>query len=123
MTEKRGKVKVWKKDKFVDAKSWWWTPTDWDTKPPEKWSKNKSVCPQAIDSVWSDKPVEQRRWKPEVAEKYYFICDDAKISWDRWDNTNEDKRRYRFGNCFRTRREAVAGRRRIEQALKNEKEK
>ena len=48
----------------------------------------------------------ERRWKPELDGRYWFIDDDGNTFFSRWDNDAIDNSRYKFGNVFKTEEEA-----------------
>ena len=60
-------------------------------------------------------------WKPKDGEKYYCVSGGGDVVDVDFDANNINDREYvDFGNCFRTRKEAEAGRERVRAALKGE---
>ena len=59
------------------------------------------------------------KWKPKYDEDYYFISSKGVITLGRWTNAIADSWRYDFGNCFKTIKEAIVARDKIEKALNN----
>lgn len=62
----------------------------------------------------------QKRWKPKINEVYYYIyiynllAIGADINW----GCRSDKKRIKYRNCFRTKKEARAKLAQIKQLLK-----
>jgi len=61
-----------------------------------------------------------KRWKPKFNEKFwsFFIGEQSSVGWRYFSGHEFDKRYVRIGNCFRTRKEAIAMLRRIDKLLK-----
>lgn len=52
-------------------------------------------------------PVEpERRWKPELGQRYYYITSAGKISSDLWLGNSDDLPKFVIGNVFQTKEEA-----------------
>lgn len=50
--------------------------------------------------------VEDKVWKPENEEKYWFVLYDGDVYWDWWRDDDYDIFQYEQGNCFKTKEEA-----------------
>ena len=64
---------------------------------------------------------EIKKWKPKYNENYYRINGVGEVAGDIWYNTQIDESFYKFGNCFRTKKEAEAVRDKIKNFLNNDK--
>ena len=62
-----------------------------------------------------------KRWKPKMNEVYFIINSEANIKEFEWWDDEIDSARWKFGNCFRTRKETDEARRRVKKALKGVK--
>lgn len=51
---------------------------------------------------------ENERWKPSIAETYYFVDNDLRIISDDWVNTESQCELYNTYNCFQTCEQAEA---------------
>ena len=51
---------------------------------------------------WEVVAEKKKWWKPELDEKYYFICNDDSIYYTNYDCDDADKRIIDIGNCFQT---------------------
>lgn len=49
---------------------------------------------------------EYKRWKPELAEEYWFVNIEGVVGINHWLNNDVDKHRYLTRNCFKTQEEA-----------------
>lgn len=49
---------------------------------------------------------EYERWKPNIAETYYFVDNDLRMISDDWVNTESQCELYNTYNCFQTREQA-----------------
>lgn len=65
------------------------------------------------------KEIELPIWKPKYDEDYYFISSKGVITLGRWTNAIADDWRYDFGNCFKTIKEAIVARDKIQKVLNN----
>ena len=54
--------------------------------------------------------ISLERWKPEYEGQYYFIDIKGGILQKMWFDTQVDNLCYKFGNCFRTQKEAEIAR-------------
>lgn len=59
------------------------------------------------------------KWRPESCDKYYLVYGDGSVCVQTWENDYSDNEHYNFGNCFRTKKEAMAARDKIKEVLKN----
>lgn len=60
------------------------------------------------------KVEEPKRWKPEVGDLYYCVCDGGTIIQDVWEDCITDNWRYLTGNIFKTKQEAEEHKKKIE---------
>lgn len=60
-----------------------------------------------------------KRWKPDFGDNYYVICSWGQPSLVIFHTGEIPKRRYKFGNCFRTKKQAQEAARRVRETLKN----
>lgn len=51
---------------------------------------------------------EYKRWKPNIAEIYYFVDSDLRVINDDWVNIEGQRELYNVYNCFQTREQAEA---------------
>ena len=51
---------------------------------------------------------EYERWKPNIAEIYYFVDSDLRVINDDWVNIEGQRELYNVYNCFQTREQAEA---------------
>lgn len=58
-------------------------------------------------------------WKPKYRDSYFYVDIDGLIVEEAWYNKQIDKSLYDFGNCFKTIKEAIVARDKIEKALNN----
>ena len=65
------------------------------------------------------KEISLERWKPEYQGQYYFIDIKGGILQKMWFDTQVDNLCYKFGNCFRTQKEAEIARDKIKELLNN----
>lgn len=65
------------------------------------------------------RPAEPRRWQPAYHERYFLILGNGRIQGFRWSDTEFDHDAWRFGNCFRDRKDAERARKFIKQLLQN----
>lgn len=72
-----------------------------------------------IEPEWGK---EVKRWKPKEGEHYYHFSIDnvGRIQFHitQWFNWDIDKRQYKIGNCFRTRKEAETKLKEIKKLLR-----
>lgn len=52
------------------------------------------------------KEVKQERWKPSEDEIFWFINNVVNPICSRWDNSNNQQKLHKYGNCFKTEQEA-----------------
>lgn len=45
---------------------------------------------------------DDKRWKPSLNERYYYVSGSGQIPHETWIDTPLDKNRYAIGNCFKT---------------------
>lgn len=50
---------------------------------------------------------ENKVWKPEYYEKYYYIDEEGEFFSDLWNDDDFDNNAYTIGNCFKTEKEAL----------------
>lgn len=60
------------------------------------------------------------KWDPAKNEQYYFINGFLTVRYEEWSESIFDKKRFRDGNCFRTREEAEKKLEKIKEILKGE---
>ena len=60
------------------------------------------------------------KWKPKDGEEYWFFTGSSTIIRSVWADTLLDNKYFEFGNCFQSRKEAVAAAERVKKALKGE---
>ena len=65
------------------------------------------------------KEISLPRWKPKYNERYYRITWMGTVVEDVWYGSRNDESGYKFGNCFRTKEEALAARDKIKELLNN----
>ncbi len=58
------------------------------------------------------------RWMPRNGESYFLILANGTIQRLQWHGTDFDQEVWRFGNCFRLRREATQAREQIKEVLR-----
>lgn len=63
------------------------------------------------------------KWKPKEGEEYYYVRDcefnkDLVVRRTEWECTDWDERKYRIGNCYKTREEAGQALERVLKAYK-----
>jgi len=63
------------------------------------------------------KEISLERWKPEYEGQYYFIDIKGGILQKLWFDTQVDNLCYKFGNCFRTQKEAEVARNKFKEIL------
>jgi len=60
----------------------------------------------------------EKKWKPKVGEKYWYISAQGTLWNGKFINSDWDcEHRYNFGNCFRTNREAQFALSRVKKVL------
>lgn len=67
-------------------------------------------------SDWFE-PVDER-WKPEGGERYWTIYGWGQVNVQTWDGVVDDYKRWNFGNCFQTEKQAQNARGCIHYTLK-----
>ena len=65
------------------------------------------------------KEIKLPRWKPKYNECYYRITWMGEVAEDIWYGSRNDESGYKFGNCFRTKKEAETARDKIKELLNN----
>lgn len=88
------------------------TKTEYEKKIKELEDKQAELQKQ-IDELKQIK-IEEKRWKPEPYEEYWFISDSGEIYCSVWTNTHQNRWRYSTGNVFKTEQEAVEYKKKIE---------
>jgi hypothetical protein len=83
----------------------------------EKLPENFDMYPKVLQDMVVN-PVE--RWKPEIAEDYWYVTIDGGPKITTYNNDIVDKGLSAFGNVFRTESDAVAARERVKKALLGE---
>lgn len=78
---------------------------------------NGEVCYPFLKEFY--KEISLKRWKPEYEGQYYFIDIKGDIMQKIWFDSRPDNLCYKFGNCFRTKEEALAARDKIKELLNN----
>ena len=63
------------------------------------------------------KEIKLPKWKPKNNEYYYRITWIGKVSEDIWYGSRNDESGYKFGNCFKTIKEAESVRDKIKEIL------
>ena len=61
--------------------------------------------------------IEKLRWKPKKRDKYYYIRSKGNVNSAFWHKGSVDIHRYKFGNCFKTKKEAGDKLKQIKQIL------
>jgi len=56
---------------------------------------------------------------PRNGERYYLILGDGTVRSFQWSGTDFDQEAWKFGNCFRRRRDAAQARDQIKEVLLN----
>lgn len=64
--------------------------------------------------------VVSTRWKPRKERRYYYVDSDLDVIKVLWWDLVQDEDRYKYGNCFKTEREAEEARDKIIKVLKGE---
>lgn len=67
-----------------------------------------------INGLKQVKIEEPKRWKPEIEDLYYYVCDGGTIIQDVWEDCITDDWRYLTGNVFKTAQEAEEYQNKIE---------
>ena len=62
---------------------------------------------------------EPKRWKPDYRQPYYCIGGYANVYGDIYEDRRFDIAKYNFGNCFKTRAQAIEAARRVRELLLN----
>jgi hypothetical protein len=62
-----------------------------------------------------------KKWRPKDGERYWVIYSDGDIAYDDYPNGDFGKLVIKFGNAFKTRKEALEARKRVKAALKGTK--
>ncbi len=62
------------------------------------------------------------RWKPEVDEEYWFLTPSGDVDVYLWRNDKIDHGFYKFGNCFKTEKQAKAAAKGVKEYLLNRDE-
>ena len=56
---------------------------------------------------WFEEIKESTRWKPEMEQRYYYVCSNGRVSEYVWLGSQRlDYGRFEIGNCFQTEEEA-----------------
>ena len=56
---------------------------------------------------WFEEIKESTRWKPEMEQRYYYVCSNGRVSEYVWLGSQRlDYDRFEIGNCFKTKEEA-----------------
>ena len=89
-----------------------------------KTAKNGDIVDMKIKHTKSDKGVKVKKveWRPKIEQVYWFVTigeSDFVIYRRYWDNDGYDNNKYKKGNCFRTRKLAVAAAKAIRLLLRN----
>ena len=63
------------------------------------------------------KEIKLPRWKPKYNELYYSVSWSGRIMSDKWYGTWDEELSYQFGNCFRTKKEAIKAKDKIKEML------
>ena len=63
------------------------------------------------------KEIKLPKWKPKNNEYYYRITWIGKVAEDIWYGSRNDESGYKFGNCFKTIKEAESVRDKIKEIL------
>ena len=63
------------------------------------------------------KEIKLPRWKPILADHYYYITTRGEVMEEVWYNMDTDKLRYKFGNCFMAYEEAEEARDKFKEML------
>ena len=80
-------------------------------------SKKESIYPFLREFY---KEISLPRWKPKNNETYYRITWIGEVAEDIWYGSRNDESGYKFGNVFKTRKEAELARDKIRNLLNNE---
>ena len=60
-----------------------------------------------ILTEWFEEIKEPTRWKPEMEQRYYYVCSNGRVSEYVWLGSQRlDYGRFETGNCFQTKEEA-----------------
>ena len=65
------------------------------------------------------KEIKLPKWKPKNDETYYRITWIGEVAEGIWYGLRNDESGYKFGNCFRTKEEAIEARNKIKEMLNN----
>jgi len=57
-------------------------------------------------STQQEEKKEFKRWKPEVGDIYFWLCNEGDIRRKGWADHSIDLNRFKFGNCYQTTEEA-----------------
>ena len=63
------------------------------------------------------KEIKLPKWKPKNNEHYYRITWIGEVAEDIWFGLRNDESGYKFGNCFRTKEEAIKAKDKIKEIL------
>ena len=63
------------------------------------------------------KEIKLPRWKPKYNELYYSVSWSGRIMSDKWYGTWDEELSYQFGNCFRTKKEAIKAKDKIKEMI------
>ena len=72
------------------------------------------------ETIKMDKPKVTKKWTPKDGGRYYCVTirfGNIHVEPYTWWNDDADRGYYKTNNCFKTRKEAVAARKRVKEAL------
>lgn len=61
--------------------------------------------------------TEKLQWKPSKGERYFFVGDNGMVNFTYAEYDEVDEDYYKFGNCFRTEKQAEKALEKVKQAL------
>ena len=81
--------------------------------------ENVANCEHVLLSFIKEfyKEIKLPRWKPKYNEHYYYVSWLGRVMRDKWYGTYDDESGYKFGNCFKTIKEAESVRDKIKEIL------
>lgn len=80
---------------------------------------NGVTSPLLIGLIKGDVTVEKLPWKPNIDERYYCV-EESGIFQYAWSNEIFDVMCFKFGNCFKTKEEAIKNEDRILKMLRED---
>lgn len=70
---------------------------------------------ESNEAIW--KKADKPQWKPSKGERYFFVGDNGMVNFTYAEYDEVDQDYYKFGNCFRTEKQAEQALEKVKQAL------